>query len=139
MCGCAGQNSVTFSSLSETEGYIAGQAWQVLLSFGLHSDVAENVGSSKREIRTSLPLGNITMCIFSPPFLCLSFVVCSGRPTQTPPGAIITMPPLPSRNQFRWSRLHSRPRSVPSRLKLLCCFSVHFCISSQSGGGRIDQ
>ena len=73
---------------------------------------------------------------------CLSFSV-SLRPRQTP--SLAPSPPCPphlacppqtssdGRACTEWAA-HG-----PSRLKLLCCFSVHFCISSQSGGGRLDQ
>ena len=127
MCGCAGQNSVTFSSLSETEGYIAGQAWQVLLSFGLHSDVAENVGSSKREIRTSLPLGNITMCIFSPPlpfFCCLFWSTNTDPPWRhhhhAPPPLKKPVPMVAPAQQAALS-----PQPPEAALLLFCAF-LHF-------------
>ena len=119
--------SVTFFTPSETVGYSTGQAWTGAVVIGLHSDVAENVGSAKREIRTSLPLGNITMCIFSP--RCLSFAVCSGRPTQTPPGAITTMPPSPPHKPVlmvapaQQAALSPQP---PEAALLLFCAFLHF-------------
>ena len=73
--------------------------------------------------------------LFSPTivFLSPSVLVDQHRPPLAP------SPPCPPPKPVLMVAPAHQAALSPSRLKLLCCFSVHFCISSQSGGGRLDQ
>ena len=91
--------------------------------------------SAKREIRTSLPLGNITMCIFSP--RCLSVLVQDQhRPPLTP------SPPCPPQTSFDGRACTDQaalsPQPPEAALLLFCAF-LHFQSVGWGGGSTNEK